>query len=332
MTRLDIADLEQIVSTLHREHERLTGGRKRSRVGSFKRAAFMALRVVAYSIPITLGLLLLGLFLLDWGGTIQALVLGGWLVVALVMLLPLTLINLPLIVTAWKQRRPIVSRNLLVPAFPSWQLRARWIVAALTVLAAILAILLPDHFGWPGFVVFLLVIVFPFLVLMLQSFLGLARRSLALARSIEELRVVLDEELASARRESRDHVELPHELAVKLSDTTNGMLASERLRAIDESVVQLPARFSVAQSGSFRESLQRHEPTVRLQLLDHLQELGTNQRPEGARPAETGDQWIWALNDLGVELVYEIAEDAGKVLVRDVRPPSSAGGGADGSA
>ncbi len=255
MTRLEIADLEQIVSTLHREHERLTGSRKRSKGGAFKRAAFLALRVVAYSIPITLALFLLGYFLLDWGGSIQLLLLGLWLVVALLLLLPLTLINLPLIITAWRERRPIVSRNLLVPAFPSWQLRARWVVAGLTVVAAILAVLLPD-FGWAGFTVFLLVVVFPFLVLMLQSFLGLARRSLALARSVDELLVVLDEKLATARRESQQVIELPHELAVKLSDATDGMLASERLRAIDESVLVLPSQYSVAQSGSFRESLQ----------------------------------------------------------------------------
>lgn len=330
MTRLEIADLEQIVSTLHREHERLTGSRKRSKGGAFKRAAFLALRVVAYSIPITLALFLLGYFLLDWGGSIQLLLLGLWLVVALLLLLPLTLINLPLIITAWRERRPIVSRNLLVPAFPSWQLRARWVVAGLTVVAAILAVLLPD-FGWAGFTVFLLVVVFPFLVLMLQSFLGLARRSLALARSVDELLVVLDEKLATARRESQQVIELPHELAVKLSDATDGMLASERLRAIDESVLVLPSQYSVAQSGSFRESLQRHEPTVRLQILDHLQELASNQRPPGARRAETANQWTWALSDLGVEVVYEIAEDAAKVLVRDVRPPTAAGGGADGS-
>jgi hypothetical protein len=331
MTRLEIADLEQIVSTLRREHERLTGGHKRSKGGAFQRAAFLALRVVAYSIPITLALLLLGVFLLDWGGSIQAILLFGWLVVALFLLLPLTLINLPLIITAWKQRRPIVNRKLLVLGFPSWQLRARWVVAGLTVAAAILAVILPEHFGWLGFVVFLLIIVFPFLVLMLQSFLGLARRSLALTRSAEELLVVLEEKLAEARHESRQAIELPHELAVKLSDATDGMLASERLRAIDESTLLLPSKYSVAQSGSFRESLKQCEPTVRLQVLDHLQELASNQQPSGARRAETGDHWIWALNDLSMEVVYEVAEDAAKVLVRDVQPLTAAGGGADGS-
>jgi len=110
------------------------------------------------------------------------------------------------------------------------------------VVAAILAILLPEQLGWPGFVIFLLVIVFPFLVLMLQSCLGLAQRSLALARNVEELLVVLEEKLATARRESWQVIELPHELAVKLTDTTDGMLASERLRALDESALVLPGK------------------------------------------------------------------------------------------
>lgn len=330
MKKLDLADLEQIVSTLGREHERLTGGRRRSKGGAFKRVAFLALRVVAYSIPITLGVLLLGIFLLGWGGSIQVILLGGWLLVALILLLPLTLLNLPLIITAWKQRRPIVSRNLLVPAFPSWQLRARWIVAALTAVAAALAIALPDDFGWAGFALFLLVVVLPFLLLMLQAFLGLARRSLSLTRSIEEMLIVLEKKLTEARREGREGVELSHELAVKLADATDGMLNSERLRAIDESVLIMPSQFSVAQSTSFRESLQQHEPGVRLELIDRLQELAGNQRPEGTRHDEAAKQWIWDLSDLGVELVYEIAEDAGKILVREVRLPGAAGGGADG--
>lgn len=330
MTRLELADLEQIVSTLQLEHQHITGGRERSKVGGFKRGAFFVLRAVAYSIPITLAVLLIGLYFFNWKGSYQAVALGTWLVVALLLLLPLTLINLPLIITAWKQRRPIVSRNLLVPSFPSWQLRARWVVAGLTGVAAIVAMLVPE-FGFGGFVVFLLVIVFPFLLLMLQSFLNLARRSLALARSVEQLQGELEGILETARRESQDEVELPHELAVKLSDTTDGLLAIGRLRAIDESVVMNISHYSVSQSAAFRQSLQQHSPAVRLQLLDRLQMLAVNQRPEGARRTETGSQWIWTIGDLGVELVYEIAEDAGRVLVRDVRAPAAAGDGADGS-
>ena len=334
MTKLDIADLEQIVSTLQREHEHLTGGRKRSRVGATKRLLFAALRVVAYSVPITLSLLLLGVVVEQLGGpkvggTYFVVVLGGWLVVALVLLLPLTLLNLPLIVTAWKQRRPIVSRNLLVPAYPSWQLRARWIIAGLTVLAAILAVALPEDFGWFGFVVFLVVVVFPFLLIMLQSFLGLAKSSLALTRSIEELEVVLREQLESARREGRSEIELPHEIAVRLSDTTNGILHSERLRSIDESMIEMPSRYSVSQSSTFRDSLASFAPEARLAVLDRIQELAQNQRPEGVLHDEAGGQWRWPLSEAGVELVYEVANETRQVLVREVRASQGTGGGTD---
>ena len=331
MTKLDIADLEQIVSTLEREHEHLTGGRKRSTVGPLKRLLFGALRVVAYSVPITLSLLLLGAVLVPEliEGSMFVVVVVGWLIVALVLLLPLTLLNLPLIITAWKQRRPIVSRNLLVPAYPSWQLRARWVVAGLTVLAAVLAMVLPEDFGWFGFVVFLVVVVFPFLLIMLQSFLGLAKRSLALTHSIEELDVVLKEQLETARRDGRSEIELPHEIAVRLSDTTHGILDSERLRSIDESTMQMPSGYSVSQSSTFRESLAGYAPEARLAVLDRIQELAQNQRPEGVLHDEAGGRWRWPLSDAGVELVYEVADDTRQVLVREVRASQGTGGGND---
>ena len=332
MTTLDIADLEQIVSTLRREHEHLTGGRVRSKVGGFKRAIFLALRVVTYSIPITLALLLAGVLLVPaLRGSVFVVVLGGWLIVALILLMPLTLLNLPLIITAWKQRRPIVSRNLLVPAFPSWQLKGRWVVAALTVVAAALAVLLPDDFGWFGFAVFLVVIVLPFMLLMLQSFLGLAKRSLSLTRSIEELETVLEAELETARRDSRTEIELPHEVAVKLANATDGILDSERLRSIDESVLIMPTQYSVSQSAGFREGLHAHAPKEQLEVLDRVQALAGEQHPEGASQDESAGRWIWPLADAGVEMVYEIADDARQVLVHEVRASGDAGGGIDGA-
>ncbi len=330
MTRVEIADLEHIVATVRRAHERLTERRGGPMIGPFKRAAFLALRAVAYSIPIALGLLLLGIFLLDWGGSLQALLVLAWLVIAIFLLLPLTLLNLPLMVTAWKQRRLIVSRDLLVPAFPAWLLKARWVVTAVGVAAAVLALTV-DSFGWDGFILVLLVVVFPFLLVMMQSFLGLARRNLDLMRSVQELHTILEDKLDEAHRESRTHIELSHELRVKLSETAEGILSGERLGAIGDSMRAPTNQYSVSQSSAFRDGLQAYTPEVQLQLLDRLQELAQNRQPEGAVPAAAGGRWIWTLSDLGIDLEYEIAEDNQQLLVREARPSTVAGEPPDGA-
>lgn len=329
MTQVEIADLENIVATVRRAHERLNNRRRGAMIGPFKRAAFLALRAVAYSIPIALGLLLLGILLLDWGGSLQALLVLAWLVVAIFLLLPLTLLNLPLMVTAWKQRRLIVSRDLLVPAFPSWQLKARWIVAAIGVAALILAFTV-DGFGWDGFILVLLVVVVPFQLVMMQSFLGLARRNLDLMRSVEELHTILEDKLDEARRESRTHIELSHELKVKLSETADGILNGERLGAIGEAMRAPTTQYSVSQSTAFRDALQAYTPEVQLQLHDRIRELAENQQPEGASRVEASGHWTWTLSDLGIELEYAIAEDSQQVLVREARPSAATGDRTDG--
>lgn len=329
MRSLELADLEQIVGTVDREYERLRGGRKRLRIGGFQRFAFWLLQVVAYSIPVCVAVpLLLGS--LGWGGSWLSVLLIAWLLLAVVLLLPLILINLPLMVTAWRQRRPIVSRGLLVPAVPAWQTKARWVVLAVGIVAAILAVTVED-FGWAGFSLVLLVVIVPFLLLMMKSFLRLAEHNLELMRDVQELRVVLSEKLAEARRESRTAVELPHEVAVKVSDTARGILGNERLRAIDKST-QIPlSDFSLSQSSAFRESVRSLEPAIRLRITDCLQELAANHGPPGAHRDEATGYWVWGPADLGVELVYEIVDESRQIRVREARPsPPSADGETQG--
>ena len=329
MKKVETADLEQIVLMVQREAERLLGGRKQFRLGGFHRVAFFLLRAVAYSIPVAMALLLLLIFI-GQGGSMPAVVLVLWLLLAVVLLLPLILLNLPLIVAAWRQRRPIVKRDLLLPALPAWQRQARWGVLALTIVAAVLAATV-DAFGWSGFSLVLIVVVFPFCLLMMQSFLRLVERNLDLLRSVDKLRGVLEEKLAEAKRESLTEVELSHEVAVSLSDTTDGLLRNQRLRAIDDSMRSRTSQYSVFQSGPFRERLQALEPAVRLQLVDLTQELAVNRRPEGAHQETSGGHWVWPLPDLELDLVYEVADDREQVYVRDARPAGPAGGaGANG--
>ncbi len=329
MRSLELADLEQIVGTVDREYERLRGSRKHLRIGAFQRFAFWLLQVVAYSIPICVAVpLLLGS--LGWGGSWLSVVLIAWLLVAVVLLLPLILINLPLMVTAWKQRRPIVNRGLMMPAVPTWQIKARWVVLAVGVAAAILAVTVED-FGWAGFSLVLLVVIVPFLLLMMKSFLRLAEHNLELMRDVQELRVVLSEKLAEARRESRTAVELPHEVAVKVSATAHGILSNERLRAIDQSTRMPLSEFSLSQSAGFRESVHALEPAVRLRVTDCLHELAASHRPPGAHRDEATGYWIWGPEDLGVELVYEIVDESRQILVHEARPsPPSPGGETQG--
>ena len=330
MRSLEIADLEQIVGTVDREYERLRGGRKHLRIGAFQRLAFWLLQVVAYSIPICVAVpLLLGS--IGWGGSWLSVLLIAWLIVAVVLLLPLILFNLPLVITAWRQRRPIVGRGLLMPAIPAWQIKARWVVLAVAVAAAILAATVED-FGWAGFSLVLLVVIVPFLLLMMRSFLRLAEHNLDLMRDVQELRVVLSEKLAEARRESRTAVELPHDVAVKVSDTARGILSNERLRAIDNTTRKPLSAFSLAQSTGFRESVRSLEPAVRLRMTDCLQELAANHRPPGAHHDEGTGYWIWDRQDLAVQLVYEVVDEKRQILMREARPsPPSAGGETHGS-
>lgn len=325
MRSLEIADLEQIVGTVDREYERLRGGRKHLRIGAFQRLAFGLLQVVAYSIPVCVAVpLVLGS--IGWGGSWLAVLLIVWLIVAVVLLLPLILLNLPLVITAWRQRRPIVSRGLLIPAIPAWQIKARWVVMAVAVAAAILAVTVED-FGWAGFSLVLLVVIVPFLLLMMRSFLRLAEHNLDLMRDVQELRVVLSEKLAEARRESRTEVELPHEVAIKVSDTARGILSNERLRTIDKTTRAPLAAFSLSESSAFRESVRSLEPAVRLRLTDCLQQLASNHQPPGARQDEGTGYWIWGPQDLAVELVYEVVDESRQILMREARPaPPSPGG------
>jgi mRNA-degrading endonuclease RelE of RelBE toxin-antitoxin system len=330
MSSVETADLEQIVLTIQRESERLRGGRRQFRLGGFHRLAFLVLRVVAYSIPIAVALLLLGVTLLGWGGSLQALVLVAWLIISFFLLPILILLNLPLIVAAWRQRRPIVKRDLLMPVLPPWQRKARWGVLGLTVVAAILATTI-EEIGWGGFILFLVVVVLPFLLLMMQSFLGLVERNLDLLRSVEELQGVLEGKLEEARRQSHEQVEIPHAIAVELAETTEGFLRNERLRAIDESMRQRSKEYSVVQSGAYRQSLQSLEPETRLQLAEQTRLLSENRRPPEAHRAEEGDHWIFPVSALGMELVYEIVDERRQVMVLDVRPVAPTGeAGANG--
>ena len=324
MSRVETTDLEQIVLTVHREYDRLRGGHRRFRLGRLQRLAFLLLRVVTYSIPITLAVLLVGITLLGWGGSLQALALLAWLIISLFLVPLLILLNLPLILAAWRQRRPIVKRDLLVPAIPPWQLKARWFVLGLTVVAAILAMTV-EAFGWAGFILVLVAVVLPFLLLMMQSFLHLVERNLDLLRSVEQLQGVLEEKLAEAKRESHDQVELPHTVAVELSKTARGFLRNERLRAIDDLMRETSSGYAVSQSASYREGLQAFDPEVRLELMNQAQLLSEDREPQGAHRNPVSGHWIWSLPDLAVELVYEIDDERRQVLVREIRPAAPAG-------
>lgn len=321
MTSLEIADLERIVQTVRQESERLRGRNRRLGIGWIQRTAFLLLQLVAFSIPVTLGLLLFGIYLLNWGGSLQALLLLVWLiVVAPVLLILLILFNLPLVVTSWKQRRLILGRGLLVPAFPMWQRKARWIVLGLTVASGVLHFTVPAFRQFGGFIVVLLVVTFPFMLLMLRSFLKLAESNLALAGRVEELEQALEAKLATARQNAETHVDVPHELAVEISATTTSIFDNQRLRAIDASTRRQPSQYSVSQSAEFRESLGRFDPAGRLQILDRVQELATDRRPETARRDDASDSWLWTLSEPAVELVYQVSDERRQVLVRDLRP------------
>ena len=126
---------------------------------------------------------------------------------------------------------------------------------------------------------------------------------------------------------------LAHALALKVSRTATGILSNQRLRAIGDSMQKPPTEeYSVAQSATFRKRLTEFDPVVRLGLLDRLQELATNRQPEGARREEASGHWVWAAGEPEVELVYEIAEEQKRILVRDARASLPAGGGdTDGS-
>lgn len=337
MSSVETTDLEQIVLSVRQESERLSGGRRGFRLRGFHRVAFLSLRIVAFSVPIALGLLLLGIGLdalqerlqVEWfefAGSLPAVLLFIWLPVALLLLLPLAILNLPLLVAAWRERRPIVKRDLLEPVLPAWQRKARWLVLALTAAALLLAWLWRP-FGWAGFLLFLAVVVLPFALLMMQSFLKLVQRNLELLRSVQELSSVLEQKLAEARSSDSPTVELSHEVAVELSETAQGLRRTGQLRAIDESLRHPSSGYSVRQSSEFRRRLETMDPNLRLELMDHAQRLGDTREPSGAELDQASGHWIWPLPALGLELVYEIAEERNQVLIHDAR--ATAGGGGD---
>jgi len=159
----------------------------------------------------------------------------------------------------------------------------------------------------------------------MRSFLALAERNLDLLDEIEALQGVIEGKLDEAHRESRTQIELPHEVAVRVSAATDGVLRNERLRAIDHSMRSPSSAYSVSQSAAFRECLTGFEPAVRLQLLDKMQELAADRNPQGAHHEEASGHWVWTLVEPKVDLVYEIADETKQVLVRDARPsPRSA--------
>lgn len=329
MSTVEIDDLEQIVQTVRREHEFLRGGRKRPRIGGFQRTAFVLLQVVAYSIPIALALAaLLGWLDLDSRylepGSLLTVALLGWAIVGMVLMVPLLLLNLPLVVTAWRQHRLIAKRGLMEPTFPAWQLKARWLVLAVTVVAGVVAVMISD-LGW--FLLVMMVVTIPFLLLMMRSFLGLAERNLDLLRDVEELKEVLEDKLENARRTAATHVDLSHSLAIRVSQTATGILSSQRLRAIGESMNTPHTEYSVTQSAAVREWLAGFAPEERLQLLERVQGLATNHEPEGARRDDATGRWIWNLGEPRVELIYEVAEQEARILLRDARPLQPAGSG-----
>lgn len=325
MSSVELADLEQIVLTVSQEYDRLRGGKRRKKIGRFQRFAFLLLRLVAFSIPVALALFLLVVYL-GKGGTALAFLLLLWPVVALVLLLPLTLINLPLIIVAWQQRRPIVGRDLLVPAFPAWQRKLRWAVLAVTVGAALLAAFVPAV-QWDVFVLVLLVITLPFSLFVLQSFLKLAERNLSLLRDVEELKEVLEDKLSQARREQRTEVDVPHEVAVRLSETTSGIFRNQKIKAIGDMMRTPSTKYSVSQSSTFRERLRALEPAKQLALLDRMNELAANRQPAGAHRDESSGYWIWKLESPPIHLVYEVADEQRQVKVRDARSAPATGRG-----
>lgn len=330
MPVVETTKLEQITSIVEREYDRLAAGRKGYQLGGFQRGAFQLLRWVTYSIPIALAFLVVGFTWLGWGGSLQAVVLFAWLVLAPILLVPLILLNLPLLVVAWRQRRPIVKRDLVELGLPSWLRKARWLVLGLTVVAAVLAFTV-EAFGWGGFVLYLGVVVLPFSMLMLQSFLRLVDRNLELLRSVSEVRGLLREKLEAARREEEASVDLPHEVAVGLSASLDSSLRNERLRILDEDLRQPSTAYSVRQSGAFRKGLQALQPAARLELLDRVQQLGEQRQPEGALHDASTDRWIWPLPGEGLELVYEVADGQSQVLIHELRPPRAASSDSDGA-
>ncbi len=322
MKSIGVNDLEQVVLTLGRESERLAGGAKRARAGGFRRLLFLLLRLVAYSIPIALALLLVLTLFEQQRGALGVIGLFLYLPLATTALIVLLLLNLPLLVAAWRQRRSIVARDLVEPALPQWQRTAPWQrkllwpLAGLTLVAAYLAFVsFPDEFGWEGFALYVIGILLPYLV----SLLRLAERNLEILGKVGKLRARLEHLLAEARREGHEQVELPHELAVRLADISAGVSRIRRVQAIDEAMRGGGGGFAVSQSGAFRRRLAELDPAVRLALADRLYQLAVEPRPEGARREESGGRWVWPLEDLSLTLVYEIVDESEQVLLRDAR-------------